>query len=216
MSTQIYRQQEREEKRLLNKELILSVAKQLFLDQGFFNTHMAEIADLAKISRKTLYRYFSSKEEIAMEIELSIFETLLTVQNQYIQNLQGSGYEKLSRYLEKLDELVDEYHQLVRFTGLFDFYMVGDYPNQNMRTAFIDLIQKVDQPFILFIQEGLKDGSIVSDLDVNYLARTIANSFLSLAQRITTRQSQLDQELNIDSRQILSIQRALFLKALKG
>ncbi|MDP3443308.1 MAG: hypothetical protein Q8T08_10675, partial [Ignavibacteria bacterium] len=63
---------------------------------------------------------------------------------------------------------------------------------------------------------GIKDGSIVSDVEIAYLARTISNSFLALAQRVVTRQTHLNEELNIDSRKILSVQRELFLKALKG
>lgn len=216
MSTQIYRDQERERNKEYNRKNIISVAKQLFLDKGFSQANMADIAEMAKISRKTLYRYFSSKEEIAMEIELDVFETFVSVQDGYIQTIKGNGYEKLAQYLEKLDALVDEYSQLIRFTGLFDYYLVGEYPSPEMQSAFVELIHKVDRPFIQFIQEGLQDGSMASDIEVDYLARTISNSFLSLAQRVVTRQTHLNEELNIESRKTISIQRALFLKALKG
>jgi len=216
MSTQMYRDQERERNKELSRKNIVNVAKQLFLEKGFSHTNMADIAEMAKISRKTLYRYFSSKEDIAMEIELDVFELFIVVQDKYVKTLSGNGYEKLSRYLEKLDSLVDEYSQLIRFTGMFDYYLVGEYPNTHVRESFIALIQKVDYPFITFLSEGIQDGSIVTDTDVHYLARTISNSFLALAQRVVTRETQLNQEQNIDSRRILSIQRQLFLKALKG
>lgn len=216
MGTQIYRDQEREKNKESVKSNIVSVSKELFLERGFSQTNMADIAIQAKISRKTLYRYFSSKEEIAMEIELGVFEIFVAVQEQYIQSLEGNGYEKLTKYLEKLDQMVDEYSQLLRFTGMFDTYLVGEYPNTESQRAFIDLIVKVDQPFIEFLTEGIKDGSIVADTEVTYLARTISNSFLALAQRIVTRQTHLNEEQHIDSRKILSVQRALFLKALKG
>lgn len=216
MSTKIYRDQEREKNKEASKSNIVDVSKELFLKNGFSQTNMADIATQAKISRKTLYRYFSSKEEIAMEIELEVFEIFVAVQEQYIQTLEGNGYEKLTNYLEKLDQMVDEYAQLLRFTGMFDTYLVGEYPNTESQSAFLDLIAKVDQPFIAFITEGIQDGSIVTDTEVKYLARTISNSFLALAQRIVTRQSHLNEEQNIDSRKILAVQRALFLKALRG
>lgn len=216
MSTKVYRDQEREINKELSKNNIIEVSKELFLNRGFGQTNMADIAEIAKISRKTLYRYFSSKEEIAMDIELDVFKTFVGVQDEIVQSLSGNGYEKLSQYLEKLDALVDDLSQLIRLTGMFDYYLVNDYPSESSQSEFIQLIEKVDEPFIQFISEGVNDGSIHTEFDVPYLARTISNSFLSLAQRVVTRENHLNVELNIESRKILAVQRTLFLKALKA
>lgn len=216
MSTKVYRDQEREKNKEISKTHITEVSKELFLNRGYAQTNMADIAEIAKISRKTLYRYFSSKEEIAMEIELDVFRTFVGVQDEIVQSITGNGYEKLNQYLEKLDRLVDDLSQLIRLTGMFDYYLVNEYPNESSQSEFIKLIEKVDEPFIQFIGEGVKDGSIITDIEVSYLARTISNSFLALAQRIVTRRSHLDVELNIESRKILAVQRSLFLKALKA
>lgn len=215
MSTKVYRDQEREKNKEISKSNIIEVSKELFLSRGYAQTNMAEIAEIAKISRKTLYRYFSSKEEIAMEIELDVFKTFVSVQDEIVRKLQGNGFEKLSQYLEKLDQLVDDLSQLIRLTGMFDYYLVNEYPSESSQSEFIKLIEKVDEPFIQFIDEGVKDGSIKTEIEVPYLARTISNSFLALAQRIVTRGNHLDVELNIESRKILAIQRSLFLKALQ-
>ena len=216
MITKIYSVQARDVNKVSTKTNIVEVSKELFLERGFAQTNMADIAEMAKISRKTLYRYFSSKEEIAMEIELGVFEFFILVQETFIKSLVGNGYAKLTQYLEKLDQMVDEQAQLIRFTGMFDYYLVGDYPNTEGQKTFLSLVQKVDQPFIEILSEGVRDGSIVIDSEVEYLARTISNSVLALAQRVVTRQNHLNEEQNIDSRKILTIQRKLFLKALKG
>jgi len=216
MSTKIYRNQEREKNKEISKTNIIEVSRDLFLNRGYAQTNMADIAEIAKISRKTLYRYFSSKEEIAMEIELEVFKTFVGIQEEIVKNIQGNGYEKLSQYLEKLDVLVDDLSQLIRLTGMFDYYLVGEYPNESSQNDFMKLIGKVDEPFIQFLNEGVNDGSIKVDIEISYLARTISNSFLALAQRVVTRQNHLDVELNIESRKILAVQRTLFLKALKA
>ncbi len=39
----------------------------------------------AHISRKTLYQYFSSKEEIAFEIEIQAFESFVTYQKKILK-----------------------------------------------------------------------------------------------------------------------------------
>lgn len=216
MGTQVYRDQEREQNKEVIKQNIVEVSKELFLERGFAQTNMAEIAEMAKISRKTLYRYFNSKEAIAMEIELDVFRFFVSVQDEFVKSLKGNGYEKLTQYLEKLDSMVDEYSQLIRFTGMFDYYLVKDYPDTEGQKAFKAIIAEVDRPFVEFINLGLQDGSIVSDIEVSYLAHTISNSFLALAQRVVTRQSKLNDEQNIDSSKILAVQRSMFMKALKG
>lgn len=48
----------------LRREKILSVAKQLFLEQGYANASMNEISMRLGGSKATLYAYFKSKEEL--------------------------------------------------------------------------------------------------------------------------------------------------------
>lgn len=47
---------------------ILASALALFTDKGFYNTKIQEIAGKAKISTGSVYTYFNSKEEIALNL----------------------------------------------------------------------------------------------------------------------------------------------------
>ena len=49
---------------LITKEKIISVAQKLFIEMSFYGTTMKDIANAAKISRRTLYTHFNSKEDI--------------------------------------------------------------------------------------------------------------------------------------------------------
>lgn len=49
------------------KEKILIGAQKIFLAEGFYKTPMDDIAAHLKISKKTIYKHFSSKEEIVRE-----------------------------------------------------------------------------------------------------------------------------------------------------
>jgi AcrR family transcriptional regulator len=55
----------RERKKAMTRELIVREAQRLFEARGFDNVTVAEIADAANISVKTLFVYFRAKEDIA-------------------------------------------------------------------------------------------------------------------------------------------------------
>jgi AcrR family transcriptional regulator len=54
----------RARKRALTREAILAAAERLFEERGFDNVTVAEIADAANVSVKTLFVYFRSKEDL--------------------------------------------------------------------------------------------------------------------------------------------------------
>ncbi|HEX4064226.1 MAG TPA: helix-turn-helix domain-containing protein [Streptosporangiaceae bacterium] len=55
----------RERKKRQTRETVLTVANEMFEARGYENVTVAEIADAASISVKTLFTYFRSKEDLA-------------------------------------------------------------------------------------------------------------------------------------------------------
>jgi AcrR family transcriptional regulator len=55
----------RERKRVLTRRAILGAAERLFEERGFEHVTVAQIADAANVSVKTLFVYFRSKEDLA-------------------------------------------------------------------------------------------------------------------------------------------------------
>jgi AcrR family transcriptional regulator len=54
----------RERKKRKRRETIIKVALELFVERGYEETTIAEIADAAEISPRTIFAYFPSKEDI--------------------------------------------------------------------------------------------------------------------------------------------------------
>jgi AcrR family transcriptional regulator len=55
----------RERKRVMTRRAILDAAERLFEERGFEHVTVAQIADAANVSVKTLFVYFRSKEDLA-------------------------------------------------------------------------------------------------------------------------------------------------------
>ena len=77
------------------KEKILQYSKEVFYREGFYKITMDEIARDLKISKKTIYKYFPSKEAIVKEL---IEETL--------QRVNIAHDEILQRDINSLEKLV--------------------------------------------------------------------------------------------------------------
>ena len=59
----------RERKKQQTRETIATVALELFAERGYEQTTLAEIADAANVSKRTIFAYFDSKEDILFSEE---------------------------------------------------------------------------------------------------------------------------------------------------
>src|SRR3984893_18866867 len=66
----------RERKKQQTRDTIARVALELFPERGYDHTTLAEIADAADVSPRTIFAYFQSKEDILFCDEPMMYERL--------------------------------------------------------------------------------------------------------------------------------------------
>ncbi len=92
---------------LLTRRRILETAKRLFVEKGYFNTSMRDIAKATSLSTGALYHHFESKEEIAGYIYRETLEKIKA----RIENAIGEGKtteEKVKNIVKELLKLAQE------------------------------------------------------------------------------------------------------------
>ena len=62
-----YNDRKRQEKEIRRKDIV-DAAERVFFSKGFENASMDEVAKEAEFSKRTVYIYFNSKEQIYFEI----------------------------------------------------------------------------------------------------------------------------------------------------
>lgn len=94
---------------------IVRVATELFREQGYDDTPMTEIAAAAGVSRRTLYRYFPTKEDIVFESPrewLEIFESVVATrgEGEPTRDLIGRALLAVAEHLaSQRDRIVEEF-----------------------------------------------------------------------------------------------------------
>ena len=108
-----------------SKENILESALNLFSSKGFFNTSIRQIAQKANVSNGLMYNYFSSKENLLIEIINKTFKLIDSI----LENGENlTAEEKIVGTIEKTFNVIENKQKILRMmiqiglqTEKFDF-----------------------------------------------------------------------------------------------
>lgn len=157
------------------KDKIISVAKSLFAEVSVYKATMNDIAHAAKMSRRTLYMHFKSKEEIYQYVVEDQVNTI----NEKLEKAANSALppdRKLKLYILARFNVIDN---LVRQNK----YIRYDFIFNNLRVEQLrkDIDIKETQLLKEIIQAG-KDRKMFNISDPESFAKTLLIMFKSLEQ----------------------------------
>lgn len=192
----------RQREQLEREETIISKAEELFREHGFEKVSMDNIAKKSEFTKRTLYRYFTCKEDLFFAVALKGFKELLHMikvksqkGNTGLEKIRLSYYAYYDFYssFPKLLQLIN-----VNIGGALKSNSVGmDIP---YREKFMDFDSHLFEELITMFNEGKADGSVRSDLEISQIAFSsifVATGFfqlLSLSGSTYTNHFGLDQD----------------------
>ena len=213
--------EERDEHKSARIERIMLSSFSLFSNKGIDAIAMTDIAKDAEIGVASLYRYFATKDEIAIRTAIWAWESRKKV---IITVLEDSGfYEK--KGLSQLEEIFSLFCKLFqnepdffRYIYFFDAYAVCQkidaerlIPYQNVIKSVQDFIEKA-------IKKGIKDGSISSKYKnmEEQLYYSLMHTLFSTSQKLSLSSKLLKMDEVNDGVQQLQLLCELLIKGLQG
>lgn len=146
----------KDKRRNTNKMDIIDAAERLFFSKGYNNSTMDEVAKEAGFTKKTLYSYFTSKEEIYEKIKERGY---LILNKLFLEALEK---EKNSSEILKIKVMG---YSFLKFERDYSGYFKAIFESEGfmvecelLEETTLDMLQKC-------IREGVKKGEITDEID---------------------------------------------------
>ena len=140
------------------KQEIYRSATQVFLDKGYNNTTLLDIAKLCKMGRSTIYQYFKNKEEIFYEVSISFFSELVSNLDSIMLEESMSSTEKIKKMLCVF--IFDSKADSQRFFQLAKVLMFLKENNSVFENKFKFFYLSVQDMFFQVVESGIYNNEI--------------------------------------------------------
>lgn len=175
----------------LKRDYIVDSAKKLFLGRSISEITIKDISSVSGIGEATIYRYFSTKENLALAVSLSIQKELL---KSPVTNSKKNGIEQIRDFFNIFRQIFVSNPSYFKFIAEFDTLYLksikGNDYSLNLDT-FFDLFMKS-------YELGLKDKSVKKNPDIKLFYYTTTHSLLELCKKLASMDSPLKQDKKIN------------------
>lgn len=203
-------------KKEIKRSNILDSAKQLFIEKGYKESSMNDIAIKAEIGRRTVYRYFDNKDLLLIAIISEYFAAFGDLLKTAEFKSEMSSFEKIEYLFAMYSDFFKNNLPMLHLVGVMDIKIDEKSRQTEIYTTFVLLSQIPDQVMKSLIDQGKKDLSIKSEIDSELTALTINNSLLSLASRVIGHKDSLDSEQGIESWKMVDELGNILLQGIKN
>ena len=139
--------------RVVKKNNIIKIAANLFSEKSFHDVTMDEIAEKVGVAKGTIYLYFSSKDNLYLEILEHTFGSIEALLEKEV-NKASSAPEKLKKVLAIIIKFYRENIDVLKILSRDETHLIQEHHDltEKWRLRRIELYEKI-------IEKGIKEGS---------------------------------------------------------
>ena len=181
------------------KECILANALEVFAEVGYFNCSLSLIAEKSLLSRPTLYRYFSDKDEIFH------YAVKYATEKLFVQLSEVALNSEITNVIDRLkimcsiilDQAIKNEESL---RSLMDVLLHYKTQGVNFSDSISSRIAKLNILFKRLISKGIIEKNIKSDIN----AEEATNHLITLIKSFCFQYAFFGSENDLDSKTILN------------
>ena len=168
------------------REGIIDAAEMLFLEHGIESVNMADIASVAQVTRATLYKYFPSKEEVAWTVFERYCECIVESARLF-DTRHLNGAQRVEHIMRSWQQTFFESPQMALYFAQFDVLYSRQGSAERMN-SFKWHLHNGEEPIVTALRDGIADGSVRCDIDVELTGVTIHSLMMGLNRRLAVAQ----------------------------
>ena len=173
----------RERERLARERDILNTAIKLFCKNGFEKTALEDLAKESGYTKRTIYRYFTCKEDIFFAVILDGYKILAEMITSSYSS-ECNGLENIRRSYLAFYDFYSKHTQLLRLMTMEGIIKSNSEKKEVPYRKILDkhtaaMFKSIIELFVI----AKTEGSIRSDLDITHLAYSsifLTTSFFNL------------------------------------
>ena len=173
----------RQRERQARRQFVLDRARRLFAKEGPENASMEDISTAADYTRRTLYSYFKSADEIRLLVATEDLRTRWVLQQQRIADVD-TGLAKLIAWAEALCDFSKANPQAAQLQAYWDYRGLDrKHVSRESFKAFVEINDELADGLRAIFQLGIQDESMRSDLQVDMSISQFLHSLRSVIHR---------------------------------
>ena len=198
------------------KEWILEVSEDLFIQKGIERVTIGDIAEASRLTRATIYKYFANKEQIAQEIFKIITKGWRDRNEREVWGIQGTGYERLENFITSLFSYLFQNPREAGFVGELNYLYAKEWSAEMYAENMLGNLRE-DRQFVLdSIQHGIDDGSLRRDMDPELMLAAFFNFISGMISRLGEMGDKVEKEFGMSTQTIFTQIYRVFLDGLKA
>ena len=164
---------------------ILNAGFRPFTENGIEQVSLSEVAAEAGVGVATLYRYYSSKPDLVLEIGTTVWSeyTAKNMKKNYAENASKTAIQAFDFYLESFIDLYRNHKDLLRFNQLFNIYVKNEQISSDKLKPYNDMIRLLEQRFCKVYQKAEQDGTLRTDIPEQEMFSTVLHLMMAIVTR---------------------------------
>ena len=191
---------------------LIDIATDLFMQRSIQDVTIKDIAMAAQVGEATIYRYFGKKQAIVAQSAMKLQDIVTT--DFFQLNQEMNGYQKLEEFYLSYLHIFEKHPDFYKFLNEFDIYMSEE--KSDLLNPYENAIDQFRTAFMEAYQEGLKDGSIKAQKDIDTFYFSTTHALLELCKKLAFRKAVLNQDNNLQRSDEIKCLIDIVLQALKS